>query len=159
MRLNHLDLTVPDVAQSRASFETYFGLRCIVSVSRDDQEVAVLTDESGFALTLNNFDKRRPIEYPGGFHVGFMQDSRDRVDEIHGRLKADGFDVESPREFHGAWTFFFRARAASTSKCCINTGEAMTWAAFARRPSRASWPDRTFRDPNASKQEEILREH
>jgi len=109
MRLNHLDLTVPDVAQSRTFFETYFGLRCIVSVSRDDQEVAVLTDESGFALTLNNFNKRRPIEYPGGFHVGFMQDSRVRVDEIHARLRADGFDVGSPREFHGAWTFFFRA--------------------------------------------------
>jgi catechol 2,3-dioxygenase-like lactoylglutathione lyase family enzyme len=108
MRLNHLDLTVPDVAQSRAFFETYFGLRCIVSVSRDDQEIAVLTDESGFALTLNNFDKR-PIEYPGGFHVGFMQDSRERVDEIHARLRDDGFDVGSPREFHGAWTFFFRA--------------------------------------------------
>jgi len=109
MRLNHLDLSVPDVAQSQAFFETYFGLRRIVSVSRDDQEVAVLTDESGFALTLNNFDKRRPIEYPDGFHVGFMQDSRERVDEIHARLRDDDFDVGPPREFHGAWTFFFRA--------------------------------------------------
>jgi len=33
MRLNHIDLTVPNVAQSREFFETYFGLRCIVSVS------------------------------------------------------------------------------------------------------------------------------
>jgi len=108
MRLNHLDLSVPDVAQSRAFFENYFGLRCIVAVSRGDDDVAVLTDEQGCAMTLNNLDKR-PVEYPGGFHVGFMQDSRERVNEIHERLKCDGFDVELPREYHGAWTFFFRA--------------------------------------------------
>ena len=108
MRLNHLDLTVPNVAQSRAFFETYFGLRCIVSVSRGNDDLVVLTDEAGFALTLNNFDKTQ-VEYPGGFHIGFMQDSRESVDEIYERLKSDGFDVESPREFHGAWTFFFRS--------------------------------------------------
>ena len=120
MRLNHLDLTVPNVAQSRAFFETYFGLRCIVSVSRGNDDLVVLTDEAGFALTLNNFDKTQ-VEYPGGFHIGFMQDSRESVDEIYERLKSDGFDVESPREFHGAWTFFFRRRAASTSKSRINS--------------------------------------
>jgi catechol 2,3-dioxygenase-like lactoylglutathione lyase family enzyme len=108
MGLNHLDLTVPDVAQSRAFFEKYLGLRCIVNVARDDDNVVVLTDDEGFALTLNNLDKR-PVEYPGGFHVGFMQDSRERVNEIHDRLDSDGFEVESPREYHGAWTFFFRA--------------------------------------------------
>jgi hypothetical protein len=31
------------------------------------------------------------------------------VDEIYARLKADGFDAEPPREFHGAWTFYLRA--------------------------------------------------
>ena len=30
-----------------------------------------------------------------------------RVDELQ-RLKADGFDPQPPREFHGAWTFYFR---------------------------------------------------
>jgi len=109
MRLNHLDLTVPDVEQSRAFFETYFGLRCVVSVDRGNDELVVLTDEAGFALTLNNSDTTTRVEYPAGFHIGFMQDSRQGVDELHKRLKSDGFNVESPREFHGAWTFFFRA--------------------------------------------------
>jgi len=109
MRLNHLDLTVPNVAQSRAFFEKYFGLRCVVSVDRGNDDLVVLTDESGFALTLSNSDTTRHVEYPAGFHIGFMQDSRERVDEIHERLKSDGFAVEAPREFHGAWTFFFRA--------------------------------------------------
>jgi hypothetical protein len=25
------------------------------------------------------------------------------------RLASDGFDAESPREYHGAWAFFFQA--------------------------------------------------
>ena len=29
MRLNHVNLTVPDVAQAKGFFETYFGLRCV----------------------------------------------------------------------------------------------------------------------------------
>ena len=107
MRLNHLNLTVPDVTQARAFFETYFGLRCVAERGR--AVLAVLMDESGFILTLNNFDKETSVEYPGAFHIGFMQESRERVDEIYRRLKSDGFDAEPPREFHGAWTFYFRA--------------------------------------------------
>lgn len=107
MRVNHLNLTVPDVASTRQFFETYFGLRCVAEKGRD--ALAVLIDESGFILALNNFDQATAVEYPGAFHIGFMQENRARVDEIHARLKADGFDVEAPREFHGAWTFYFRA--------------------------------------------------
>jgi lactoylglutathione lyase len=107
MRLNHLDLTVPNVAQSRAFFETYFGLRCVVS--RGNDALVVLTDDAGVALTLSSPDTTTPVAYPGGFHIGFMQDSRERVDAIYEPLKSDGFDVESPRELHRAWTFYFRA--------------------------------------------------
>jgi len=107
MRLNHLNLTVPDVAASRSFFETYFGLRCLST--RGNNTLAVLADESGFILTLNNFEKAERVEYPGAFHVGFMQESRERVDAVHDRLRADGFDPEPPKEFHGAWTFYFRA--------------------------------------------------
>ena len=107
MKLNHVNLTVPDVSQTRTFFETYFGFRCVVE--RDRKPLAVLVDDSGFVLTLNNFDNEAKVEYPGAFHIGFMQESRERVNEIHDRLKADGFDVGAPREFHGAWTFYFRA--------------------------------------------------
>jgi lactoylglutathione lyase len=105
--LNHLNLTVPEVPRTRAFFESYFGFRCVFERGRDT--LAVLVDESGFILTLNNSDKATEVEYPGAFHVGFMQDSPKHVDEIYERLKADGFDVKPPREFHGAWTFYFRA--------------------------------------------------
>jgi catechol 2,3-dioxygenase-like lactoylglutathione lyase family enzyme len=107
MRLNHVNLTVPDVARTREFFETYFGLRCVFERGRG--ALAVLVDEAGFVLTLNNFEKVAEVQYPGLFHVGFMQESRERVEEIHARLKAGGIDVEQPRELHGAWTFFFRA--------------------------------------------------
>ena len=107
MRLNHLNLTVPDVRRTREFFETYFGLKCLGE--RDGDSFALLVDESGFVLSLNNFGKATEVEYPGVFHIGFHQESRERVDEIHQRLKADGFDVKTAKEFHGAWTFYFRA--------------------------------------------------
>jgi lactoylglutathione lyase len=106
MRLNHLNLTVPDVTQTREFFETYFGFKPVVVRGRDT--IAVLVDESGFTLTLSNFEKATEVEYPGAFHVGFMQESRQQVDEIHRKLKAGGFDAEPPKEFHGAWTFYLR---------------------------------------------------
>jgi catechol 2,3-dioxygenase-like lactoylglutathione lyase family enzyme len=107
MRMNHLNLTVPDVARSREFFETYFGLKCVAEMGRN--ALAVLIDETGFVLTLNNFEKAAEVQYPGMFHIGFMQESRERVDDINQKLKSGGFDVEAPHELHGAWTFFFRA--------------------------------------------------
>jgi catechol 2,3-dioxygenase-like lactoylglutathione lyase family enzyme len=130
-RLNHIDLVVPKVAEDRAFFEKYFGFRRVVD--RGDKLV-VLTDGAGFALTLSSpetgaeidqfqrdletapKDKdpagpyaKKPVEYPKGFHIGFMQDSREKVDEIYKQLKDGGVTVEPPREYHGAWTFFVRA--------------------------------------------------
>jgi lactoylglutathione lyase len=107
MKLNHVNLTVPDVPQTREFFETYFGFRCVANRGRDT--LAVLVGDDGFVLTLNNFDKATTVEYPGAFHIGFMQDSRERVDEMYERLKSGGFTAEPPREFHGAWTFYLSA--------------------------------------------------
>jgi catechol 2,3-dioxygenase-like lactoylglutathione lyase family enzyme len=107
MALNHLNLTAPNVPQTRAFFETYFRFRCVAGHQED--ALVVLVDESGFVLTLNNFDKAGEVVYPGAFHVGFRQDSREQVDALYQRLKAGGFDMKPPHEFHGAWTFYFRA--------------------------------------------------
>ena len=75
MALNHLNLTVPDVPQTRAFFETYFGFRCVAG--RQSDPLVVLVDESGFVLSLANFTEAEEIVYPGAFHVGFRQDSRE----------------------------------------------------------------------------------
>src|SRR5262249_5177231 len=101
MRLNQLHPTVPYRRRAPEFFETYFGFRCVAERGRG--ALAVLADESGFILSLNNFDKVAKVEYPGAFHIGFMQENRERVDEIYQRLTSGGFDPEPPREFHGAW--------------------------------------------------------
>jgi catechol 2,3-dioxygenase-like lactoylglutathione lyase family enzyme len=107
MRLNHLNLTVPDIAQNRQFFETHFGFRCVAQ--RGPDALAVLIDESGFVLTLNNFGNATEVKYPGAFHIGFRQESREQVDEMHKRLELAGLDVGPAKHFHGAWTFYFRA--------------------------------------------------
>ncbi len=107
MTLNHLNLTVPDVAESRAFFETYFGFRQVGPAGRD--ALAVMTDESGFVLTLSNFNGATEVDYPGAFHIGFIQETRERVDAMYDRLKAGGFEMKPPHVFHGSWTFYFRA--------------------------------------------------
>jgi catechol 2,3-dioxygenase-like lactoylglutathione lyase family enzyme len=112
MRLNHINLTVADVPKSRDFFSNFFGFKCVAERGRD--ALAVMVDDSGFILTLNNFDKAAEVAYPGAFHIGFMQDSREKVDEIHARLKAGGLDPQAPREFHGAWTFYFEAPGGFT---------------------------------------------
>jgi catechol 2,3-dioxygenase-like lactoylglutathione lyase family enzyme len=108
MALNHLNLTVPNVPQTRAFFETYFGFRCLTGAPQSDT-FAVLIDESGFVLSLNNFNEAEEVAYPGAFHVGFRQGSRGQVDAIYERLTADGFEIKPPHEFHGGWTCYFRA--------------------------------------------------
>ena len=107
MALNHLNLTVPDVPQTRAFFETYFRFQCVAG--RQEDALVVLVDESGFVLSLNNFTEAAKVVYPGAFHVGFRQDNREQVDAIYRRLTADGFHLKPPHDFHGGWTFYFRA--------------------------------------------------
>jgi hypothetical protein len=66
LALNHLNLTVPDVPQTRALFETYFGFRRLAGAPESDNFV-VLTDESGFVLSLNNFTEAEEVANPGPF--------------------------------------------------------------------------------------------
>ena len=62
MRLNHLDLTVPDSLNPGPSSRRTWGF--VASCRCGDDDFAVLTDEAGFALTLNNLDKARPVDTP-----------------------------------------------------------------------------------------------
>jgi lactoylglutathione lyase len=108
MVLNHLNLTVPDVGRTRDFFETYFGLRRMVG-GKENKNFAVLLDDNELVLTLIGAGKATEVKYPVTFHIGFKQGSRERVDEIYHRLKTGGFEADPPKEFHGAWTFYFLA--------------------------------------------------
>lgn len=106
MILNHLNLAVSDVPQTQAFFEKYFGLQ---AVTKPNATLVVLRDEAGLVLTLSNFDRASTVTYPEHFHIGFIQPSPAKVDELHQRLAADGFVADPPRKFHGSWTFYLRA--------------------------------------------------
>ncbi len=112
MLMNHINLPVSDVPATRAFLETYFGLRCLAAPA--PETIVVLADESDCIIALSNFKKGDAIVYPNGFHIGFMQPSREAVDAIHARLAGDGIEVGPRKTFHGAWTFYFKAPGGFT---------------------------------------------
>jgi catechol-2,3-dioxygenase len=112
MRLNHLNLTVTDVPETHAFLQKYFGLRDMGG----NNNIALLSDETGLVLSLTSMKigKETEVKYPATFHIGFIQESEERVNEINRRLKEDGFDVPPPSRQHGSWTFYFRAPGGFT---------------------------------------------
>lgn len=107
MKLNHLNLTVTDVRAAKEFLEKYFGLTC--GGVRGNSFAAML-DDDGFVLTLM---KGAQVSYPQTFHIGFVQENEEKVNEINQRLKADGFEVEPPQRSHG-WTFYVDAPGGFT---------------------------------------------
>ena len=107
MKLNHLNLTVTDVPATRELLERYFGLR----IMGGNDNLALLSDDNGLVLTLTSMKigNETEVRYPATFHIGFAQESQERVNEINRRLREDGFEVPPPSRQHGAWTFYFRA--------------------------------------------------
>jgi lactoylglutathione lyase len=112
MRLNHINLTVTDVLETQKFLEKYFGMRN----GGGNNNIAFLTDDGGMVLTLTSMKVGREdeVRYPATFHIGFCQESEERVDEINRRLRGDGFDVPPPSRQHGSWTFYFRAPGGFT---------------------------------------------
>jgi lactoylglutathione lyase len=114
MKLNHLNLSVSNAAETAAFLRTYFGLRSIEGAPPDKTTMAFLTDDNGMILSLFREQREGEIQYPGTFHIGFIQESEERVNEVNRRLKEDGFDVPPPDRMHGSWTFYFRAPGGFT---------------------------------------------
>jgi catechol-2,3-dioxygenase len=112
MKLNHLNLTVTDVPETHQFLEKYFGLRNMGG----NNNIALLSDDNGMILTLTSMKVGRETEvkYPATFHIGFAQESEERVNEINKRLKDDGYDVPPPSRQHGSWTFYFLAPGGFT---------------------------------------------
>ena len=111
MKLNHLNLTVSDVSRAREFLEKYFGLTTLAERDYAGDAFAMMTDDNGSALSLM---EKKEVSYPGTFHVGFVQESEERVEEINQRLKDDGFEVKSPARLHGTWSFYLNAPGGFT---------------------------------------------
>ena len=107
MKLNHLNLTVTDVQAAADFLEKYFGLR---RQPGGKKSFTLLFDDDNLALTLM---KAGQVAYPSTFHIGFSQESEERVNEIYQRLKDDGFEVNPPQRMH-AWTFYIQAPGGFT---------------------------------------------
>lgn len=110
MRLNHLDLHVPDVAAARDFFVDVFGLKTIETRGRDG--LVILNDDAGLELILS-----RPVEKFGGadaisvgantYHIGFLLPERELVDASYARLIGSGYEAQhEPRAIRGGWLFY-----------------------------------------------------
>ena len=108
MKLNHLNLTVSDVLGTYGLLEKHFGMRGF-SGMKPTAAVAFMSDDNGMVLSLFRASKGADVKYPSGFHIGFVQESEERVNEINQRLREDGFNVPAPSRMHGSWTFYFDA--------------------------------------------------
>jgi len=111
MKLNHVNLTVDDVPAARRFLVEHFGLR---PIDEGMKNFDVLFDDDDLVLTLIGAGRGKPVSYPSTFHVGFIQPTEARVDEINRQLRDDGFDVDPPSRQHGAWTFYFTAPGGFT---------------------------------------------
>lgn len=113
MNLNHLNLTVTDPIATQAFLAKYFGMKLM---GKPNQNMSFLTDDAGMVLSLAHMKlgQETEVKYPATFHVGFCQETPEKVNEINARLKADGFDVPPPSKQHGSWTFYFTAPGGFT---------------------------------------------
>lgn len=109
MVLNHLNLTVPDAAETAAFLEKYFGMHTMPGVEQK-KTFAMVMDDQGMVLTLIRAgQKGGEVVYPPTFHIGFGQPNAEAVNAVHARLIADGYEAPAPSEQHGAWTFYLKA--------------------------------------------------
>jgi lactoylglutathione lyase len=107
MRLNHINLAVVDLAATRDFFVKYFGFWCVEEKGRDT--LTVMRDDDGLVLTLSHFGNATKVEYPRDFHVGFIVETRQQVDEVHRNLRQGGVAAEDPKMLHGGWSFYVRS--------------------------------------------------
>ncbi|MDI1444335.1 VOC family protein [Polyangium sp. 6x1] len=89
MKLNHLDLQVPDVRAAVEFFERYFDFE--LCSNRNSPAIAILSDRHGFTLVLQR-TKDAQASYPEEFHIGFHIDDEDEVRQHHARFVADGIN-------------------------------------------------------------------
>jgi lactoylglutathione lyase len=112
MKVNHLNLTVTDPVETQQFLVKHFGLK---PRGKGNQNIALLSDNNGMVLSLMKMDDRKSeVKYPDTFHIGFIQESEEQVNEIYRHLKADGFQVPPPSRQHGSWTFYFDAPGGFT---------------------------------------------
>ncbi|WDZ76132.1 VOC family protein [Ensifer adhaerens] len=109
MRLNHIDLYSPVVAETASFLIDHFGLTLVEKRGKD--AFYRLTDGSGLVLVVSP-----PIAALGGgdqvslntqtYHIGFLLPARAEVDDVYRRVRGSGIEVIAPEDRHGAYVFY-----------------------------------------------------
>ncbi|UOE51425.1 VOC family protein [Mucilaginibacter sp. SMC90] len=110
VKLNHINLPVTDVAASSGFFEQYFNFKC--TGIKGNNMVAVMEGEDGFILVLmaDTFNRAGNSNYPDAFHIGFLVDSHEQVDEVYNRLVKGNIEAaQPPGALRGGYGFYFNA--------------------------------------------------
>ena len=108
MKLNHLNLTVSNVLETHRFLQKHFGLKDFGQL-KASEAMGFLSDDNGMVLALFRGGKGDEVKYPAGFHIGFIQQTEEEVNQINQNLRDDGYDVPQPKRQHNSWTFYFTA--------------------------------------------------
>jgi catechol 2,3-dioxygenase-like lactoylglutathione lyase family enzyme len=110
--LDHLRLTVRDVARSHALYDPLMRSLGFEPVERDDDGVAWGKDRQWLILTPATRDGVHDAAAPGLHHVAFPADSRAVVERAHDIAVTAGAEIlDPPQEFDyepGYYATFFR---------------------------------------------------
>jgi catechol-2,3-dioxygenase len=109
MQLNHLNLCVDDLTEARTFFQTCFDFQLL---EQKKDAVAIMADGHGFTLVLSNPRAfgNEILPYPEGFHIGFLLDTNDQVDQAYRRLAAAKIPLtQEPRKIRESYGFYFTA--------------------------------------------------
>ena len=106
MKINHINLTVNNVEAARHFLEKYFGLVSIAGTKNEDTFIG-MHDEDGFTLTLMEVKKESQVSYPKTFHIGFLNQGKEKTNELYQQLKQDGFDVKPPGHYRENEFYFY----------------------------------------------------
>src|SRR5262245_60425438 len=112
MKLNHLNLCTSDVPGLGDFFVQHFGFELLATRGRD--AFAILRGDDGFALNLMRSGRGgAPLEYPDGFHVGFLVEHADEVRAKHRELEGAGLEPGELQKLtrHGTPTTIFYCEA------------------------------------------------
>jgi lactoylglutathione lyase len=124
MTINHLNLTVTDPGETSAFLAKYFGLQprggnAGMQMLYDDQRM-VLTLIKGRADDRDQSEgangKPARVKYPSSFHIGFIVESQDRVNQINQQLRDDGLVRTRRRSCMGPGPSISRRLEDSPSK-------------------------------------------
>lgn len=109
MHLNHMHLSVSDVAAASAFFVRHFAFT--LQETRGNHGLAILSGADRFVLVLMKLPRDADPEkvYPALFHVGFLTPDEARIRTVHAAMKADALDVSEVEYQRGAVRFYCRA--------------------------------------------------